>query len=106
MKQLTYELKLQVNKIKFLQGIMSGSIKLFNTNDNKLKISKSTEELVAQLEKLGFENWNDIGAKIICKTNKLLDQNIFNNKEFIIHKLGIIYRPGNYYQYPITEKIE
>jgi hypothetical protein len=28
-------------------------------------------------------------------------------KEFFIHKLGIIYRPGNYYQYPISEdKIE
>lgn len=36
------------------------------------------------LEKLGFEQWNDVGVKIVCTSNKLLDQNIYNHKQFTI----------------------
>lgn len=36
------------------------------------------------LKYLGFNDWIEIGVKIVCTSNKLLSQNIFNHKQFTI----------------------
>ncbi len=38
------------------------------------------------LEHLGFKDMYQVGVKVICKSNKLRDKNIFNNFEFTISK--------------------
>ncbi|UMZ08537.1 helicase domain-containing protein [Mimivirus argentum] len=36
------------------------------------------------LKSLGFDKWNSIGVYIICTNNRLLNENIYHNKEFFI----------------------
>lgn len=51
------------------------------------KIPTKTKYNNLMLEHFGFKKWNDIGVKIVCKTNNLLKDKIYNHKVFIINKI-------------------
>lgn len=36
------------------------------------------------LKHLGFTQWNDVGVRIICNSNRLLEEQIYNHKQFTI----------------------
>ncbi|AVL93331.1 DNA helicase [Megavirus vitis transpoviron] len=40
------------------------------------------------IKKLGFNSWRDIGVKIVCVTNKLIEHHIYNNKQFTISDIN------------------
>ena len=57
-------------------------------------------------ERLDIKNLDDVGAKLICKTNKLRSKNIYNKFMFIVKETTnekIIITDGNE-DYEITEK--
>ena len=59
----------------------------FNCNKNPKKPEKIPTKTIynnLMLKKLGFKEWNEVGAKIICKTNKLIYKKIYHNKHFEI----------------------
>lgn len=76
-------------EIPLIKEVNKWSVKNFYETDNIICYRHETKRLYDEkmLKYLNYKRWNMPGVKIQCKTNALLDKDIYNKKEFKIKSI-------------------
>nr|AEY99264.1 integrase zinc-binding and helicase domain-containing protein [Moumouvirus Monve] len=74
------------NKINAVNEVKHWSEKNMNKAEYILCFRHKTKDKYNKImiKKLGFKSWCDVGVKIVCVTNKLIEEKVYNNKQFTI----------------------